>query len=215
MGQQWAIPIQGMYSASKHAVKGFTDALRMELEHEGVPISVTLVKPGSIDTPFPQHARNYMANEPELPPPVYSPNAVAEAILQCAESPQRDVTVGMGGKLIASLGQWMPGVMDKILEATVIRGQHKAKPAKNPRGALHQPNGPQLSERGETSHHVFGSSAYTIVSQYPAVASIAAGLGILAIVLLVTALRSPAQRGTFARRLPFLKANYRTRFTRL
>ena len=33
-------PIQGMYSASKHAVKGFTDALRMELEHEDAPVGV-------------------------------------------------------------------------------------------------------------------------------------------------------------------------------
>ncbi len=55
-----ATPLLGMYSASKHAVKGFTDALRMELEHDGAPISVSLVKPSAIDTPFPQHARNYL-----------------------------------------------------------------------------------------------------------------------------------------------------------
>src|SRR5213076_34618 len=40
-----AIPLQGMYSASKHAVKGFTDALRIELESESAPVSVTLIKP--------------------------------------------------------------------------------------------------------------------------------------------------------------------------
>src|SRR5690348_15497520 len=45
-----AIPLQGIYSASKHAVKGYTDALRMELEHEELPIFVTLVKPSAIDT---------------------------------------------------------------------------------------------------------------------------------------------------------------------
>ena len=36
-----AIPIQGTYCASKHAVKGYTDALRIELEKEGAPISVS------------------------------------------------------------------------------------------------------------------------------------------------------------------------------
>jgi len=46
-----AIPVQGTYSASKHAMKGYTDALRMELEKEGIPISVTLVKPSAIDIP--------------------------------------------------------------------------------------------------------------------------------------------------------------------
>ena len=55
-----ALPLQGMYAASKHAVKGFTDALRMELEEERAPVSVTLIKPTSIDTPFPQHAKNYI-----------------------------------------------------------------------------------------------------------------------------------------------------------
>ena len=59
------IPLLGMYSASKHAVKGYTDSLRMELEEEGAPIAVTLVKPASINTPFTEHARNYMEEEPE------------------------------------------------------------------------------------------------------------------------------------------------------
>jgi short-subunit dehydrogenase len=68
-----AIPMQGIYSASKHAVKGFTDALRMELESEGAPISVSLVKPGAIDTPYPEHAKNYMPVEPKNPPPMYAP----------------------------------------------------------------------------------------------------------------------------------------------
>src|SRR5205814_10458565 len=52
-----AIPIQGMYSASKHAVKGFTDALRMELEAEGAPVYVTLTKPGAVHTPYTHHAK--------------------------------------------------------------------------------------------------------------------------------------------------------------
>ncbi len=55
-----AFPLQGMYSASKHAVKGFTDALRVELEEEGAPVAVTLIKPTSIATPFARHAKNYL-----------------------------------------------------------------------------------------------------------------------------------------------------------
>src|SRR5690606_20442878 len=54
------VSLQGMYSASKHAVKGFTDALRVEVEEiDGAPISITLIQPTAVDTPFPQHARNY------------------------------------------------------------------------------------------------------------------------------------------------------------
>ena len=76
-----AIVLQGIYSASKHAVKGFTDALRMELEDEGAPVSVTLVKPSAIDTSYPTHAKNYMDERASIPPPVYAPDVVARAIL--------------------------------------------------------------------------------------------------------------------------------------
>jgi NAD(P)-dependent dehydrogenase (short-subunit alcohol dehydrogenase family) len=80
-----AMPLQGAYSASKHAIKGFTDSLRMELEEEKAPVSVTLIKPSAIDTPYFQHAKNYMAVEPKPPAPVYAPEVVANAILQAAE----------------------------------------------------------------------------------------------------------------------------------
>jgi short-subunit dehydrogenase len=103
-----AIPLQGAYSASKHAVKGFTDALRMELEEEGTPISVTLIKPGSIDTPFTDHAKSYLERKPNLPPPVYAPENVAEAILHAAENPVRDLFVGSGGKGISAMGHYAP-----------------------------------------------------------------------------------------------------------
>ena len=67
----YAIPLQGMYSASKHAVKGFTDALRIELQDAGAPVSVTLIKPWAIGTPLREHVKNYFEDEATLPPPVY------------------------------------------------------------------------------------------------------------------------------------------------
>jgi short-subunit dehydrogenase len=110
-----AIPIQGAYSAAKHAVKGFTDALRMELEMDEAPISVTLIKPGPIDTPFPEHARNKMEDPATVPPPVYDPKLVAEAILFAAEHPKRELTVGGGGALMAA-GNLLARATDKMME---------------------------------------------------------------------------------------------------
>jgi NAD(P)-dependent dehydrogenase (short-subunit alcohol dehydrogenase family) len=52
--------LQGPYSASKHAVKGLTGALTMELEEAGAAISVTLIKPSAIDSPYMEHARRYL-----------------------------------------------------------------------------------------------------------------------------------------------------------
>jgi len=102
------IPIQGMYSASKHAVKGYTDALRMEVEMENLGISVTLIKPSAIDTPYTDHARNHMETAPRNPPPVYAPQVVADAVLFCAEHPRRDVVVGGGGKMFSVLEKIAP-----------------------------------------------------------------------------------------------------------
>ena len=93
-----AVPLQGMYSASKHAVKGFTDALRIELREDKAPVAITLIKPGSINTPYPQHAKNYTDRELTLPPPVYAPEEVANAILHAATHQKRDIYVGGSGK---------------------------------------------------------------------------------------------------------------------
>src|SRR5215217_3904176 len=109
-----AAPLQGIYSASKHAIKGWTDALRMELEDQNVPISVTLIKPGTIDTPFTQHARNYLPDEPKHVPPVYAPDAVAEAILHAATTPTRDLFVGSNAMVISAMSQISPRLGDKV-----------------------------------------------------------------------------------------------------
>ena len=77
-----SVPMQGPYCASKAAVRGFTDALRIELAQAGAPVSVSLIKPGAIATPFPHHARNYMEREPTLPPPIYATEDAAAVILQ-------------------------------------------------------------------------------------------------------------------------------------
>src|SRR5919107_1500586 len=93
------VVLQGPYCAAKHAVRAFTTGLRMELEREGAPISVTHIKPSSIDTPFPEHARNYLRTGIQVPPPVYAPALVAKAILFACEHPRRELTVGFSGKM--------------------------------------------------------------------------------------------------------------------
>ncbi len=110
-----AVPVQGAYSAMKHAVKGFTDALRMELEMDEAPISVTLIKPTSMDTPYPEHARNKMGEPARVPPVVYDPRLVAEAILFAAAHPKRELTIGGGGFMVT--GSAMTArLTDKVME---------------------------------------------------------------------------------------------------
>src|SRR4051812_38734405 len=73
-----AVPLLRMYTASKHAVKGFNAARRVEIEEvDKAPVSITLIQPTATDTPFPQHARNYQAQEAKPPTPMIDPQAVA------------------------------------------------------------------------------------------------------------------------------------------
>lgn len=182
-----AIPVQGIYSASKHAVKGFTDALRMELEAEGAPVSVTLIKPGAIATPYPEHAKNYMEREPTVPPPVYAPEVVAEAILYCAEHPERDVFAGGGGKAISMSGHYAPRVTDKVMEWSMFDMQKSNEPPTHPRheSGLYKASG-ELKERGDYKVPVFERSIYTKASLHPFVTgAIIAGAGIALAALLI------------------------------
>ncbi len=178
-----AIPLQGIYSASKHAVAGYTDALRMELEHDGLPISVTLVKPSATNTPFPEHARNYMEEGvPALPPPIYAPEVVADAILKCAEKPIREVQVGGSGKVHVLMGRLAPRLTDRYMERAMF-DQQKTRDRTQPReGSLERPQR-DGRERGPYRGRVLKSSAYTkaVLSDLTRVAPIvAAGLALAA-----------------------------------
>jgi NAD(P)-dependent dehydrogenase (short-subunit alcohol dehydrogenase family) len=173
-----AVPLQGAYSASKHAIKGFTDALRMELEEEKAPISVTLIKPSTIDTPYFQHAKNYMAVEPKPPAPVYAPEVVANAILRAAEHPVRDITIGGGGRLLSAMGTAMPRLTDFYMERAMFSSQQSDTPAEQRAGNLYQSSGEEGRERGEYRGLVRRSSFYTQAALSPGKALLAAGLGL-------------------------------------
>lgn len=173
-----AIPLQGAYSASKHAVKGFTDALRMELAQEKVPVSVTLIKPSAIDTPYFQHAKNYMEVEPKPPAPVYAPEVVANAILRAAEHPVRDITIGGGGRLITAVGTALPRLTDFYMERAMFSSQRSDVPAEEGPGNLYQPGSGKGQERGGYRGHVRRSSLYTRAALSPGKALLAAGLGL-------------------------------------
>ncbi|WP_264044899.1 SDR family oxidoreductase [Methylobacterium flocculans] len=178
VGSDLAFPFQGMYCASKHAIKGFTDALRMELVHEGAPISVTLIKPNSIDTPLPHRARNYMDHEPKLPPPVYQPEEVAHAILHAAVHPERDIVVGGGGKALTSLKEFSPGAYD-LLAPAIIAFQKRNESPRDPKGALHAP-GQDGEAHGDQPGYVRRTSTYTRASLHPVATAARIGLGLAA-----------------------------------
>lgn len=134
------VPPQGMYAASKHAVKGFNDALRVELERvEGAPVRVALIQPTAVDTPFPQHARNYMDAEPRLPSPMIDADRVAEAILEAAVDPSRSVKVGGMSHLDTAIARLAPAIGDRLAARQASRQQYD-EPPRDPAGILRTPS---------------------------------------------------------------------------
>jgi NADP-dependent 3-hydroxy acid dehydrogenase YdfG len=132
------IPLQGMYSASKHAVKGFTDALRVEVELiDKAPVSITLIQPTAVNTPYPQHARNYLDAEPKLPTPKIDPHDVAVAILNAAMQGGRDVKVGTMAVLDTAMAKLFPALGDRFSAQQKDR-QQRDLPPQQPEGALHR-----------------------------------------------------------------------------
>jgi len=119
MGAKRSIPLQSAYCASKHGIDGFLEALRVELKHEGWPISVTQVMPATINTPFFDKARTKLGVKPVAPPPMYQPNIVADAILNAAENPARDLVVGGAAKAVILSQAISPRLLDVLLK---IRG---------------------------------------------------------------------------------------------
>ena len=177
-------PMQGMYSASKHAIKGFTDAFRAELMAESAPISVTLIKPAAIDTPFAIHAKSYLKEKPDLPPPVYMPEDVAGAVMYAAEHGGRDYYIGGGGKLMSSLNKRLPRVVDWFGANVITRQITKDEPIdRDPAGNLYG-----ATEDGETrgdSERLVRRSAYTTATEHPLVTGAAlAAIGFGALGLL-------------------------------
>src|SRR5262245_18469260 len=89
------VPLQGLYSASNHAVKGFTNALRVEVEEvRKLPVSISLIDPTAIDSPSGDRSGRPASGEMKAPSPRIDPERVATAILHAAEHPTGDVGVG-------------------------------------------------------------------------------------------------------------------------
>lgn len=158
-----AQPLLGMYSATKHALKAFTDALRSELRDKEIPIEVCLIRPTAIDTPFPQHAANRLdEGEPSLPSPLYHPDVAAEAILKCAENPQRDVYVGGPARLSAILDTFFPQVKDMMAESKMKDlKKGTSQPHKESEEGLHHASHDKASAEGSTDKSVSDYSIYT------------------------------------------------------
>jgi short-subunit dehydrogenase len=191
-----ASPLLSAYNASKHAVQGFTDSFRIEMIRDGAPISVTLIKPSAIGTPFPEHGRNVTGHESRLPPPMYAPEVVAKAILFAAETPRRSLTVGGAGRLQVAAEAMFPGLFDRLASNMGPLLTRRDEPTGFEPGNLHEPtpDGPHVDGRQKGR----SVSLYTTAQTHPgATGALLAAGGVAAAVWLL----QKAGRGDDMRRL--------------
>jgi short-subunit dehydrogenase len=160
-------PILGAYTASKHAVKAFIESLRIELQADGLPISISLIKPSGIATPMAMHAADHLDREAKIPPPAYDPVLVADAVLESAQRPIRELTIGGMGRAQALFAQHFPAAFERLAPRMMPYLSFPNIP-KTPSDALSKPatDGMERSpyEKG------FRRSAYTWTMRHPRLA---------------------------------------------
>jgi NAD(P)-dependent dehydrogenase (short-subunit alcohol dehydrogenase family) len=105
-----ATPRNGIYAASKFALRGLSDALRIELRATG--IDVILVMPGYTDTPFFDSLIRYEGPARISPVAGQHPAKVADAILRACARRQREVVLTLPGKFGAWMKRWFPRLVD-------------------------------------------------------------------------------------------------------
>ncbi|MBY8870638.1 SDR family oxidoreductase [Micromonospora sp. PLK6-60] len=174
------IPLQATYCASKHAIVGFTEALRCELMHERSNVKVTMVHLPALNTPQFDWLASRLPRHAQPVPPIYQPVVAARAIVAAADRPgRRAYWVGASTALTILGNRLVPGLLDRYLARTGYDSQQTDQPA-DPRrpGNLWQPaDGPQGHDhgaRGEFSGRSRAHSAQAWLSRHRLVT--AAGL---------------------------------------
>lgn len=135
-----SIPLQSAYSAAKYAIRGFTDALRVELLHDKKNIHLTMVQLPALNTPQFSWSRTHVNKHPQPVPPIYQPEVAAEAIVWAAHHKRREVWVGKSALATMAMNKLFPAAVDKYLALTGYQSQFSNKSREqNASGNLYKP----------------------------------------------------------------------------
>jgi short-subunit dehydrogenase len=122
------IPLQATYCGAKHAIDGFTDALRCELLHEKSRIEVVRVNLPAMNTPQFDWVRSRLPFKARPVAPVYQPEVAARAIAWLVDHPRRELWVGWPTAATIIGNRLAPGLLDHYLASTTVSGQQTEVP---------------------------------------------------------------------------------------
>jgi short-subunit dehydrogenase len=123
-----SVPLQSIYCGAKFAVRGFTDALRSEIIHDGLDVHLTMVDLPAVNTPQFDWALNKMGKKAQPVAPIYEPEVAARAIFFAATHRRRQVWVGFPTVKAILANRIAPGLIDRYLAKAGYEGQLTDEP---------------------------------------------------------------------------------------
>jgi NAD(P)-dependent dehydrogenase (short-subunit alcohol dehydrogenase family) len=156
-----AIPLQAAYCGAKHAIQGFTEALRCELLHDGSHIRLTMVQLPALNTPQFGWVKSRLSRKAQPVPPIYQPEVAAEAIVWAAHHDRRELNVGLSTSVVLMANKFVPALADSYLARTGYEAQQTDAPENPSRPHnLWQPVPGDHGAHGEFGHRAYGSSSH-------------------------------------------------------
>jgi NAD(P)-dependent dehydrogenase (short-subunit alcohol dehydrogenase family) len=122
------IPLQSAYCGSKHAIQGFTEALRCELLHDGSNVRVSMVQMPALNTPQFDWVKSRLPDHPRPVPPIFQPEVAARAIVHASEHYRREWYVGFPTTEAIIGDKIAPGLLDEYLAKTNYTAQQTNQP---------------------------------------------------------------------------------------
>jgi NAD(P)-dependent dehydrogenase (short-subunit alcohol dehydrogenase family) len=156
------IPLQAAYCSSKAALRTYFETVRVEHRKHGIPVDISVILPGAINTPQFDMARQYVGKQPQPVPPIYEPEPFAEGVVHCFEHPIRELPLGWGAQKLLWGQKLSPRAGDLMLLRMGWQGQHTGEP--KPVGSpdnLFEPLPGDRGARGRFSAQSRSSTAWT------------------------------------------------------
>jgi short-subunit dehydrogenase len=188
-----SVPLQAAYSAAKHGIVAFGEALRLELRKEDSPVRVVDILPSSINTPLFTHARSKLGVKPKPVGRVYEPIVVASAIVEAARRPVRQVYAGFSGRMLDAGQRISPRLMDWYLSkpGDAVAGQRTDRPDDGVDNLFTPSTGPG-STTGDFGQGSKSTSIYTrVLAPHPLAGRLAFATGAVLAALVVRRAGSP------------------------
>jgi short-subunit dehydrogenase len=180
-----SIPLQTAYCGAKHAIKGFTEAVRTELLHEKSKVHITIVEMPAINTPQFEWAATTLDRHPRPMAPVFQPEVAAEAVVWAAHAKRREVMVGMSTRMAVSGEKLFPSLLDKLLAKTGVSGQMMKEPISPERPSnLWEPVSGDYGAHGRFDGEAYQHSAWLWLNMNRRLAVSLAGAGVAALAVL-------------------------------